>query len=381
MDNRLNMFTPISQKLILLVFIFLACEKIENESIINCEEVFLKDNTEILLGIGDGAEHLNPSSELYFALNFDRVTATDFFSTFLWQDYSTYTFDLTEEFIDYLLSVDIEVHAHVLIYPLPSVSPDFLVNFNGSNEEFELLVKNYIQAVVNRFKGKVKSYDLANELFDYNNSQTNPTWLRNRFSSDQEMFDFIARCFRYAHEADPNALLFYNDYGQEFKNNNYEKGNAIFNQILQWKNSGVPIHGYGLQMHTNIYRPLEDIRNALELASKTGLLIHISELDVSLNWADFDVPGVNGGEQNITEVSPELLILQANMYKDIAEIYQKTVPLSQRYGITVWGVSDEDSWLGDNRFEAGTIMANPKTRKPAFWFFLEGLSNKNYDCE
>lgn len=361
------------------IIVFSSCRK-EDVSPLSCENVFLKDHTEVPLGVGDGTDLLVPSNEFFFAKNFDRITTATFFLGLLWENENQYKFEFNDQLVNYLSGKNLTIHAHCLLYPLPSISPDFLVNFQGSNGAFELMVKNYLQTTIGRYRGKIKSYDLTNELFDYNSAQTNPTWLRNRFASDQEFFDFIARCFRYAHEADPNALLFYNDYGQEFTNGNFEKGRAIFNQIMAWKREGVPIHGYGLQLHTNIYRPIEDIKSALELAVQTGLLIHISELDVSLNWADFDIPNIAGGEQGLSSFNEDLWRRQAETYKKIAQVYREVVPPAQQYGITVWGFSDEDSWLGWSRLEAGTLMKTPAERKKAFWYFLEGLSGKTFDC-
>lgn len=370
------------QKLLLfpLLFLLFSCKDNSVNSIV-CSDLYLKDYALFPVGVSGGLTQINPVNENYFNKNFDRVTTTTFFPIFLWKNKDSYDYTYADSSTQYLRRLKKDIHAHCLLYALPSVSPPFLVNYSGSNEEFETLVKNFIRTMLSRYKGIVKSYDIFNELFDYNSAKTHPTWLRKRFSSDDEFFDFVGRCYRYAHQADPSALLFYNDYGQEFSNGEYEKGKAIFSLLMKWKKQGVPLHGYGLQMHTNIYRPVKDIEEALKLAVQTKLLIHISELDVSVNWADFDIEGIEGGQQNISELTPTLKEKQAVMYRKVAEIYRTVVPQEQQYGITLWDLSDKDSWLIESRFEAATIMYTPQKRKKAFYAFLNGLGNKNYSCE
>lgn len=364
--------------LFIIVFFILSCNSSVEKP--NCDEIYLKDYSNVVIGVGDGTDYLSPFYEPFFVKHFDRITLATFFFGLLMEDIQNYKFEYVDSLVNYLHSKHIQIHAHSPLYALPSISPDFLVNFSGTKQEFEQVIKHYIQVVLGRYKGKVKSYDLFNELFDYNTSSSNPSWLRNKFDSDNEFFDFVARCYQYAHEADPDALLFYNDYGQEFSNNNYEKGRAIADLLIQWKNQGVPIHGYGLQLHTNIYRPLSDIKQAFEIAKETGLLIHVSELDISLNWADYDVYGVKVGEQGIVKFNKQHYLIQANYYYHIVKLYQQIIPEEQRFGITLWGFSDIDNWLSKQRFEAATIMFTPFQKKIAYWYFLKGLSDIEFDC-
>lgn len=344
-----------------------------------CEKLTLKDVSNIPVAISFGNEQKKAETEGIIN-EVDRITSTEFFASIIWKGENTFDFSKSDHIVDYASKNGKQVHAHCLVYPLETVNPGWITSFQGSNEQLEQHFKNFITATVSRYKGKVKGYDITNELFAFSSSETQESWLRSRFSSDQEFFDFIGRCFRYAHAADPNAVLFYNDYGHEFSNNDFEKSRAIVEQIKKWQEEGVPVHGYGLQIHTNIYRPIEHIERALEMAVSTGLQVHISELDIAVNWSDYDVNTKSPGVQGLSSVSDELKEEQKKMYRKVAEAYKKVVPANQQYGITLWDLCDKYSWLNWNRFEAGTPFDDNYSRKPAFYGFMEGLSDLKIEC-
>jgi GH35 family endo-1,4-beta-xylanase len=92
--------------------------------------------------------------------------------------------------------------------------------------------------------------------------------------------EFIAKAFQFAHEADPNALLLYNDYNEC----DPVKSKRIFNMVKKMKDAGVPIDGIGMQGHYNIYGPTEqDVDNALKLYKQIVKHIHVTELDIRVN--------------------------------------------------------------------------------------------------
>jgi endo-1,4-beta-xylanase len=134
-------------------------------------------------------------------------------------------------------------------------------------------------------------------------------------------------------------------------------------------------------MHTNIYRPIQDIENALRLAASSGLRIHITELDVAINYADWDINNVSGGVKGLSAFNNDLHDRQKEMYRLVADAYRRIVPRNQQYGITTWDLCDKYSWLNWNRWEAGTLYDVNYNRKPAFYGFLEGLSGKKIDCK
>jgi endo-1,4-beta-xylanase len=178
--------------------------------------------------------------------------------------------------------------------------------------------------------------------------------------------DYIARAFQYAHEADPGALLFYNDYGQEWGG---VKLDSMISLVMRLKNKGVPINGIGMQMHIDINVDTAGITRALKRLASTGLKVHISELDVSVN---------PNNDANI-DFTTALQLKQAALYRFIAEIYRATVPPGQEYGITTWEFCDADSWIPSffNRKDWPLPFDADYQKKPAYFGLLKGLGGSD----
>jgi len=268
---------------------------------------------------------------------------------------------------DYLVSFaeqnHMRVHAHNLIWY--SDLPNWVVNFQGDSSAWEGIFKTHIDSVASHFKGKVTSWDVVNEAIRDDNGT-----LRNQDVSagDGSIWrqhlgpDYIARAFQYAHAADPNALLFYNDYGQEY---DVVKLDSIIALVTGLKARGIPISGIGMEMHINVNDNNTGITTALQKLAATGLLIHISELDISLN------PGNN---QSLV-LTDALEQAQSAEYQFVAETYQASVPAAQRYGITTWEFSDAASWIPGyyNRPDWPLPFDVNYNKKPAFYGLLTGL--------
>lgn len=234
-----------------------------------------------------------------------------------------------------------------------------------------VLVKNALQswitAIVTRYKGKVTGWDVANEVVVDGSGSLRTS--ANSSGTGGDLFywaDFLGRgyiadAFRWANAADPDAKLFINDYNLEYDGRKLDSLLKIVNEL---KAANVPIHGVGTQMHVSINSSNTAIDNAFVKLAATGLLVHVSEVDVR----------VNPSNQNPFTATQALFDQQAQKYKYIAESYFRNVPAAQRYGITVWNVTDADSWLntGGNR-DAPTLFDNSFNKKVAFTGFLQGL--------
>lgn len=234
-----------------------------------------------------------------------------------------------------------------------------------------LLVKNalegWITSMVTRYKGKVTSWDVANEVVvDGTGSLRTST---NSSGTGSDLFywadylgrGYIADAFRWANAADPAAKLFINDYNLESDSRKLDSVIKIVNEL---KAANVPIHGIGTQMHVSINSSNTGIDNAFQKMAATGLLVHVSEVDVRINPSN----------QTPFTATQALLDQQAQKYKYIAESYFRNVPVAQRYGITVWNVTDGDSWINSGGIkDAPTLFDNNFNKKAAFTGFLQGL--------
>ncbi len=260
--------------------------------------------------------------------------------------------------VDFCRQYNKQLHGHTLLWH--NNLPQWILSFQGDSAAWEGLMKTHIQTVVSHFKGRVKSWDVVNEAID--NEDT--THLRKTPWSEHLGEDFVARTFQYAREADPDVLLFYNDYGIE---NNNKKLAAVLRMVDDFQKRGIPIDGVGLQMHINHKHPVEGIVYAMNEIVKRGLKVHISELDVS----------VNPDAKDIT-INEELLQLQKEKVKAIVQAYSQ-LPKQYQYALTLWGIADADTWIRSwfKRKDWPLLYDDNYQPKPAYSGFMEGWKTTN----
>ena len=211
-------------------------------------------------------------------------------------------------------------------------------------EVFYQRLREHIHTVVNRYKDVVYCWDVVNEAiadqaFGRPGRPANPY-------RDSRLYqlcgdEFIAKAFEYAREADPNALLFYNDYNEC----DPAKRDRIYNMVKKMKDAGVPIDGIGMQGHYNIYGPSEaDIDAAITKYAQLVDHIHVTELDVRTNTEQGGQLRFSRGERK--PLAPYLQTLQNDQYNRLFRVFRKHKDVIDN--VTFWNLSDRDSWLGAN---------------------------------
>jgi endo-1,4-beta-xylanase len=197
-------------------------------------------------------------------------------------------------------------------------------------------LKDHITAVVSRYKGKVYAWDVVNEAIADDSDSTK--FLRNSPWYTICGDEFIAKAFEYAHAADPQAQLFYNDYNTERP----EKRERVYRLLRQLVNAGVPITGVGLQGHWSIYEPSEqELRTAIERFSSLGLKVQITELDISVYRWEKERRAKRPDESDA--YTPELEQRQATQYKKVFSVFRDYK--GRLNGVTFWNVTDRSTWL------------------------------------
>ncbi len=237
-------------------------------------------------------------------------------------------------------------------------------NAAGDTVSKEILLerlKEHITTVVNRYKGIIYAWDVVNEAI----SDKPEEYLRNspwyRICGEE----FIAKAFEYAHKADPDALLFYNDYNEI----NPVKREKIYKLVKSLKDAGVSIHGIGLQGHWAINEPSEEeLTNTLKKFTGMGLTIQITELDISVYNKEHNNRERKPEDYN-TEFTTEKETAQIEMYKrcfKVFEKYKKSIT-----GITFWNISDRSSWLDNfpvrGRKDYPLLFDKNLQPKKAYW--------------
>jgi endo-1,4-beta-xylanase len=264
-----------------------------------------------------------------------------------------YTWNDADYFVNFALANNMRIHGHCLVWH--NSLPGWVTNFSGTKEEWKNMLKNYITTVVSRYKGKIASWDVVNEILLDDGTPRQNIWYT------KIGWEYVALAFKTAHEADPAAILFYNEYGQEYSK---IKLMAINDTVKSLIKQGVPIQGIGLQMHTNINQTAVNMVNAIQQTALTGLIIHISELDIALNQS-------KNTNYLITDVD---LNTQKSRYRSIATAMRQ-IPKAQNWGITTWGVSDNDSWLTPNPDFPLLFDKNFK-KKACYYGVLEAFATK-----
>ncbi len=206
-------------------------------------------------------------------------------------------------------------------------------------EEFYANMKSHINAIVSRYKDIVYCWDVVNEAIADEQAYPGASPYRNSPLFQIAGDEFIAKAFEYAREADPNALLFYNDYNDADPG----KSERIYNMVKKMKDAGVPIDGIGMQGHYNIYSPSEQQIDAAISKYKTIVNhIHITELDIRVNE---DMGGsLRFNRGSTTPVSSWEETLQADQYASLFKVLRKHADVVDC--VTFWNVGDRDSWLG-----------------------------------
>ncbi len=188
-----------------------------------------------------------------------------------------YTFEAADRLVSLAKANGMGVRGHTLVWH--NQTPKWVFEHqDGSPVDRETLLarmKSHIDTVLSRYRGDIYAWDVVNEAVSDSGSEL----LRPSKWLDIIGDDFIAKAFEYAHEADPGALLFYNDYNEAVP----EKREKIYALVKSLLEQGVPIHGIGLQAHWSLHHPsVDDIRQAIERYASLGLKLHITELDVSM---------------------------------------------------------------------------------------------------
>ncbi|MGF2412086.1 MAG: endo-1,4-beta-xylanase, partial [Ferruginibacter sp.] len=258
-------------------------------------------------------------------------------------------------------------------YFIDDVSVNELITAGGASSNYakvDSLLKTTIEQIAGHFKGKVRGWDVINEMFAdgpagaiRNNTNTANATANDVFVwSNYLGRDFGVKAFTYAALADPAAKLFINDYNLEFST---AKLDSLIAYVAEIRGSGAKVDGIGTQMHVNINTSKTQIDNHFAKLAATGLLVHVSELDIGVNTS-------NAPTLIFTEA---LETAQAEMYNYIITSYMRNVPKAQRYGVTIWGVLDNQSW----RYNSGTdypLLYNPSgAKKKAYVSALNALKS------
>lgn len=259
----------------------------------------------------------------------------------------TYDFAAPDKFVEFGQRNGLVTIGHTLVWH--NQTPNWVFQDDkGTPISREALInrmRDHIHKVVGRYKGRIKAWDVVNEALDEDGTLRRSPWLKIIGE------DYIEMAFRYAHEADPKAELYYNDYSLE----NAPKRKGAVELIKKLKTKGVPVYGVGLQGHDNLDWPTAQQQDETITAFKElGVKVSITELDITVLpsptkqvTAEITATSKSTADLNpYTEGLPDSLQQRlAERYAELFKIFLKHRESIDR--VTFWGVTDADSWKND----------------------------------
>jgi endo-1,4-beta-xylanase len=243
------------------------------------------------------------------------------------------------------------VRGHTLVWH--SQLPAWLTSGTFGNDELEAILHKHITDEVSHFRGRIYAWDVVNEAFNEDGTLRDTIWLR------QLGPGYIAKAFRWAHQADPHAKLYYNDYNLESIG---PKSDAALTLVQSLRRQGVPIDGVGFQGHLGIQYPYPDTLGAnLKRFAAAGFDVAITEADVRM-----PLP-----------VTDEKLATQADYFTGMLNSCQA---VRRCVSFTVWGFDDKHSWVPT--VFAGEGAATPFDEnyqpKPAYFALRNALARHRH---
>lgn len=290
------------------------------------------------IGVAVSPRALRSDESSLIETHFNSLTAENVMkSQVIHPKENTYDWAQADSIVAYAQRHNMKLRGHTLVWH-NQTPPWLFIGSDGKTVAKDVLLERmraHIHAVVSRYKGKVYAWDVVNEAV----SDQKGEYLRKSKFLEIIGEDYIAKAFQFAHEADPDALLFYNDYNEI----DSVKRSKIIRLAKELRKAGVPIHGIGLQGHWAINEPSRpQLEQTLADFSNTGLTLHITELDISVYPKEHNARE-RKAEDNNAEFNTEKRQKQEEVYAMCFEFFRKYK--ANIRSVTFWNISDRHSWL------------------------------------
>lgn len=235
----------------------------------------------------------------------------------------TFDFHQADRIVDFAQAYGMKVRGHTLVWGRSN--PSWVGEYRDS-QVLNAILQDHIRKVAGHFRGKVFAWDVVNEAFDEKGKLRSTIWYDTPgIGFAGQSTKYIEQAFEWTHEADPDALLFYNDAEGEAAN---AKSNAIYGMVKDFRSRGVPIDGVGLQMHIFDQKPdLVGIDANIARFTALGVQVHITEMDVALPTNS------EGTSSDLSDLEK-----QAEIYGEIAKI---CIAHPGCTALQTWGFTDK----------------------------------------
>ncbi|MFH1195040.1 MAG: endo-1,4-beta-xylanase [bacterium] len=289
-----------------------------------------------------------------------------------------YNFEPADSFVAFGQRNNMFIIGHTLVWH--AQTPRWVFEDEAGNpatrEVLLQRMRDHIYSVAGRYKGRINGWDVVNEAFEDDGALRKSKW----FQIIGE--DYIEKAFEYAHEADPDAELYYNDYNEW----HIGKVNAVVNLVKNLQSKGIKIHGIGMQGHWGMdYPTLNELDEALKKYSETGLKIVITELDISILPNPWNYTGaeISQNFELQKKLNPYPDSLPDSMQVKLSERYSELFRTINKYKdsvsrITFWGVHDGGSWKNNfpvrGRTDYPLLFDRNLQPKPVFYGVIKTIT-------
>lgn len=282
----------------------------------------------------------------------------------------SYSFELPDRYVAFGEKNHMFIVGHTLLWHNQTPAWVFQ-DGKGNPADRETLLKrlhDHIHTVVGRYHGRINGWDVVNEALEEDGTLRQTPWLKIIGE------DYIAKAFQFAHEADPQAELYYNDYNIE----NEAKLKGALELLRKLQAQGVPVSGVGIQGHWHMDSPsTEQVDAAITAFGKLGLKVMITELDVDVLPLAFQYMGadVTLSAELQPKLNPYPKVLPDAVQQALAQRYASLFGVFLKHRgvlkrVTFWGVTDGDSWLNNwpvkGRTNYPLLFDRTGQPKPAF---------------
>ena len=255
-----------------------------------------------------------------------------------------------DKMVEYAQANGLRVRGHALAWHSQVAS--WVSNYSGQKEKLLSVLKNHIDSVVGHWKGKVAEWDVVNEAvndeYDAGWRSTNSVWYEGIGP------EFLDSAFVWAHAADPDAELCYNDYSLEWGLREKSKASFVVEQVKRWKENGITITCVGTQTHIEISHETtpQNVRALAKALAELGVTLNITELDIGFPKGSADQLGADDYAK------------QGHLYRQFMDVFLEEPNMGE---FVIWGLTDAHSWLDDQQGKTQGLLYDKQYKpKPAF---------------
>jgi GH35 family endo-1,4-beta-xylanase len=316
-------------------------------------------------------------------MHFNAIVAENCMkSMYLQPEEGKFFFEDSDKFVEFGENNNMYITGHTLIWH-SQIPRWFFEDESGNDVSSEILIermKQHIHAVVGRYKGKIKGWDVVNEAI-----LDNGEWRDSKFYQIIGK-EFVNLAFQFAHEADPDAELYYNDYSMALEG----RRNGVVKMVKSLQEQGIRIDGIGMQGHVDMDSPsIEDFEKSIIDFSNLGVKVMITELDLSAlpsPWSNMgaNISDIAEYQEKIDSYSNGVIPRDAERkweerYLDFFRLFLKHQDKITR--VTLWGISDANSWKNDfpirGRTDYPLLFDRNYDAKPIVQKLIEQATHQN----